>query len=276
LEQTAKRISSKTGVPVEEVEMLHVYQDLDNDDEKSASSKVEVAYRNATRSLPDDPQGRDVLTAVRESCTFADIPEPVSGMLRSAMIGIVCEESRFDSNRTSHKKAQGLFQIMPNVATKYNHDHEVPEAEQGSFENLIAIVSDHVKTCYDQITKKLDVHLSYFTHLYFNDNEALMQKYLLLPLIINAYNGGQERIIDMVTWYTDNYPDSLSATEIFDTGVPPSGYDVYFGMVYEAARQQGVKKFGSDSSNYVEKVLGWERAFADYEARAVDSRVARL
>ena len=195
-------------------------------------------------------------------------------MLEPAMIGIAAEESRFTQTKVSPAGATGVLQIMPKVAAKYAENNYLENFDISDLSDQILVAVDHVETCYRLLTKNLKEELAYFTEIYFNGNTASMEKYLLVPLVINAYNCGQERVIDLVDWFTDVYINPDKAAEILDSEKKLSGYDVYQAMAYAAPVEKAVNRFGDDSSNYVEKVIGWQRAFEAYEVRQLEIQLA--
>jgi len=80
-------------------------------------------------------------------------------------------------------------------------------------------------------------------------------------------------MIAVVQWFLNSFPDSQSAAAILDQDATLSGYDVFQAIVYQCDLEDGVPRFGDDSSNYVEKVMGWQRAFLDHEAKLVAVKV---
>jgi hypothetical protein len=264
-------ISEQLGIPTAEIGMLHVYQDLAKTNQEHMQSQIESVYQNAVN--PGEG-GESVVSILQRECKFQNIPPHIAAMLEPAMTGIAAEESRFTQTKVSPAGATGVLQIMPKVAAKYAENNHLENFDISDLSNQILVAVDHVETCYRLLTKNLKEELAYFTEQYFNGNTASMEKYLLVPLILNSYNVGQNRMIEVVEWFADAYFEPKDASEIFDTKAPLSGYDLYQAMVYAADEKDAVKKFGDDSSNYVEKVMGWQRAFETYEVQQLVTQLA--
>lgn len=264
-------ISEQRKIPVAEIGMLHVYQDLAKTSQEHMQSQVESVYQNA---VTPGEGGESIVSILQRECKFQNIPPHIAAMLEPAMIGIAAEESRFTQTKVSPAGATGVLQIMPEVAAKYAENNHLENFDISDLSNQILVAVDHVETCYRLLTKNLEEELAYFTEVYFNGNTASMEKYLLVPLVINAYNCGQERVIDLVEWFTDVYINPDKAAEILDSEKKLSGYDVYQAMAYAAPVEKAVNRFGDDSSNYVEKVIGWQRAFEAYEVRQLEIQLA--
>ncbi len=260
-------ISEQTGIPPAEINMLSVYLDLDNADQENFTSRVEMAYNNATRVVAEDVFGRDALTIIREETHFENIPDAVAQYLKPHIVGIACEESRFDANKTSLEEAVGFMQTMPDVFEKYKIEHNLPDLDPRNLVEQLPVGLQHIEVSYLELVDKLDIELAYITQLYFNGNSASMEKYFLTPCIIGSYNFGQARMIKVVQWFLQNYPEPESAVTALDQTESLSGYDVFFAMTHQCALQNGVDKFGDESSTYVSKVMGWTQAFSNYEDR---------
>lgn len=260
-----KYISEQTGVPTSEIGMLHVYLDLDNNDQENFSSRVEMVYANATTIVPEDKFGRDALAIIREESKFTVIPENISQLLLSHLVGIASEESRFDAGKTSPKGAVGFVQTMPDVFEAYKKQHNLPNLNPRNLIDQLPVGLQHIEVSYQELVSNLDIELAYIVRTYFDGQTDLMEKYFLVPLIINSYNAGQDRMIDVVRWFLDNYPDPESTMDLVGEREPLSGYDVFFAMTHQCALEKGVSRFGPDASTYVSKVMGWTKAFTDFE-----------
>lgn len=267
-------ISSKTGIPESDIEMLHVYQDLDKDSEANFESRIEMVYHNATTQVPGDMYGRDAITIIREESQFSHIPEDISSLLLPHIVGIAAEESRFDANKTSSAGAVGFVQTMPEVFEKYKKQHNLPNLNPRNLVDQLPVGIQHIEVSYIELMENLDIELAYIARTYFNGNVASMEKYFLVPCIINSYNAGQDRMINVVRWFLDNYPDPESTMDLLGQDEPLTGYDVFFAMTHQCALEKGVDRFGSDASTYVQKVMGWTQAFEDYEEKQQGIQIA--
>ncbi len=268
-------ISSQLGIPVSEIEMLHVHLDLDSTRAEHMNSKVELAYANATTPLESDSKGRDPLTILREETHFTKIPSRVAEEFTPYMVGIASEESRFDANKTNKRSgARSIMQTMPWVVEQYKVEHSEPNLDAENLEDQLKVSSEHIETTYRELTENLDLELYNITQDYFKGNTASMEKYFLIPLMINSYNSGQDRLIDVVRWFFSAYPEPQSTAELIGQEEQLSGYDVFFAMIHQCAKENSVEGFGPESSTYVSKVMGWTLAFSDYEKKQQEVQIA--
>ena len=268
-------ISSQRGIPVSEIEMLHVHLDLDSTRAEHMNSKVELAYANATTPLESDSKGRDPLTILRNETHFTKIPTRVAEEFTPYLIGIASEESRFDANKTNKRSgARSIMQTMPWVVDRYKEEHSEPNLDAGNLEDQLKVSIEHIETTYRELTENLEDQLEYLARVYFGGNTASMEKYILVPLMIGSYNTGQDRIINVVQWFLDTYPEPESTAELLGQKEPLTGYDVFLAMTYQCAKEKAVEGFGTESSTYVSKVMGWTQAFSEYEKKQKEVQVA--
>ena len=269
-------ISQERGIPISEIEIRHVYLDLDSTRAEHMNSKVELAYANATTPLESDSQGRDPLTILRTETHFSKLPERVAEEFTPYLIGIASEESRFDANKINKESgASSILQTMPWVVEKYKKEHAEPNLDARNLEDQLKVSVEHIETTYRELSENLDLELAYIGRVYFGGNTASMEKYLLVPLMIGSYNAGQERIIKVVQWFLNKYPETESTAELLGQDEPISGYDVFFAMMHQCAKEEAVDRFGDDSSTYVSKVMGWTKAFTEYEKKQLQAEQNR-
>lgn len=267
-------ISRETGIPESDIEMLHVYQDLDKESEANFESRIEMVYYNATTVVPQDMHGRDAVTIIREESKFEHIPPSMSEYLLPHLVGIAAEESRFDASKTSPDGAVGFVQTMPWVFEAYKKKHKLPDLDPRNLVDQLPVGLQHIEVSYLELVEKLDLELVNITNTFFNGNYASMEKYFLAPLVINSFNAGQDRMIAVVQWFSENYPDQESVAELIPGGAQPTGYDVFFAMTHQCALENGVESFGPQASTYVAKVMGWTKAYEDYEQKQKGIQIA--
>jgi hypothetical protein len=267
-------ISSELGIPVADISMLHVYQDLSSTRAEHMQSRVELVYANATVPLETDPEGRDAITILRLETNFTQLPPPVEDEFMPYLIGIAAEESRFDANKTSKAGAVGILQTMPATFEGYWGEELLANRDPRNLVDQLPASINHIETSYLELQKNLEIELAHITQFYFDGNRASMEKYFLVPVMINSYNAGQQRMIEVVRWFFSTYPDPESVAELLGQDEPPSGYDLFFVMTYQCAKEKAVARFGPEASVYVEKVMGWETAVKDYENKQKKIRIA--
>jgi hypothetical protein len=258
-------ISDELGVPASDISMLHVYQDLVSTRAEHMESRVELVYANATTSLETDPEGRDALTILRLETNFTQLPPRVEDEFAPYLIGIAAEESRFDANKTSKAGAVGILQTMPATFEGYWGEELLASRDPRNLIDQLPASINHIETSYLELQENLDIELAHITEFYFDGNRASMEKYFLIPLMINSYNAGQQRMIDVVRWFFETYPDPESVAELLGQDELLSGYDLFFVMTHQCAKEKAVDRFGPEASVYVGKVMGWETAVKDFE-----------
>ncbi len=267
-------IGQQLNIPTSDINMLHVYQDLSSTRAEHMNSRVELVYENATTSLESDSKRRDALTIIRTEANFINLPQRVEEEFTPYLIGIAAEESRFDANKTSRSGAIGTLQTMPTTFEGYKKEHNLPNLDPRNLSDQLPASIQHIEISYSELTEKLDVELAYITNVYFDGNRASMEKYFLVPLMINAYNAGQQRMIEVVQWFLNTYPEPESTADLIGQDEPLTGYDLYFAMTYQCAKEKAVEGFGSETSVYVSKVMGWTPAFLKYEKEQQEVQMA--
>lgn len=267
-------ISQQLNIPTSDIYMLHVYQDLSSTRAEHMNSRVELVYENAITPLENDSEGRDVLTIIRTEANFINLPQRVEEEFIPYLVGIAAEESRFDANKTSKSGAVGLLQTMSTTFEGYKYEHNLPNLDPRNLSDQLPASIQHIEISYLELTEKLDIELAYITNEYFDGNRASMEKYFLVPLMINSYNAGQQRMIEVVRWFLDTYPEPESTADLLGQAEPLTGYDLYFAMTYQCAKEKAVDGFGPESSVYTSKVMGWENAFAEYEKEQQEVQMA--
>ncbi|MES2749716.1 MAG: transglycosylase SLT domain-containing protein [Patescibacteria group bacterium] len=267
-------IGKQLDIPTSDINMLHVYQDLSSTRAEHMNSKVELVYDNATTPLETDPQGRDALSIIRLETNFTQLTPRVEEEFTPYLIGLAAEESRFDANKTSKAGAVGLLQTMPRTFEGYIKEHNLPHLDPRNLLDQLPVGVQHIETSYTKLAEDLDLELAYITKVYFDGNTASMEKYFLVPLMINSYNAGQRRMTEVVRWFLENYPEPESTAELVGQTEPLSGYDVFFAMIHQCAKEKGVEAYGPEASTYVSKVMGWTQAFSDYEKKQQEVQMA--
>ena len=267
-------IGQQLNISTSDINMLHVYQDLNRTKDEHMNSGVESVYNNATTPLESDPDGRDALTIIRTEANFINLPQRVEEEFTPYLIGIAAEESRFDANKTSKSGAIGTLQTMPTTFEGYKKEHNLPNLNPLNLSDQLPASMQHIEISYLELTENLDNELKYITNVYFDGNTASMEKYFLVPLMINSYNAGQARMIEVVQWFLNTYPEPESTADLIEQDEQLLGYDLFFAMIYECAKEKAVNGFRLESSRYVPGVIGWEKAFNEHEKKQQELQVA--
>ena len=267
-------VGQQLDIPTSDINMLHVYQDLSSARAEHMNSRVELVYQNATTPLESDLEGRDALTIMRTETNFINLPQRVEEEFTPYLIGIAAEESRFDANKTSKSGAIGILQTMPTTFEGYTKEHNLPNLDPRNLSDQLPASMQHIEISYLELTENLDNELKYITNVYFDGNTASMEKYFLVPLMINSYNAGQARMIEVVQWFLNTYPEPESTADLIGQDEQLLGYDLFFVMTHRCAQEKAVNGFGLESSRYVSGVMGWEKAFTKYEEKQQELQMA--
>ncbi len=190
---------------------------------------------------------------VRENVVFDDdVPEIVQTELRRLLPGLCAQESGFDNSVTSRVGARGIFQFMPTTWSG-NGDDPGLGMDPEQIHSLRAQV-EAAGRYFSMIYRRLQAHIGaenwQLVRSWFSSDEAFEQ-YLVVPLMVNAYNAGSRRMADVVNTFIAAHgevtaaPDSLALYfAIADFGRSQSegvlaAYDVaaqqYFARVAAAA-----------------------------------------
>lgn len=254
-------LSHETGIPADEIFIRHVYLDLKKDEDEDTQSRIEMVYRNANMVVPGLEEPVSVSEFITTHLDLSSLDLVVAEEFRPYIVGIAAEESRFKNDKTSTVGAVGMLQTMPDTVLGYMEENGIETLDPRDITEQIKVASYHIEKTYTYLRDELWVELDAITQAYFAGDELMMKKYFFVPLIINAYNAGQGRMKQVVQEFLKNYIGAEAATEALGVTMPLTGYDVFFAMSHLVAREELVPRYLEDASTYVEKVIGWKRAF---------------
>ncbi|MDX9970370.1 MAG: hypothetical protein RBS56_00480 [Candidatus Gracilibacteria bacterium] len=191
------------------------------------------------------------------------------------VFGLVPLESGYDQNASSGV-AHGLFQIKENVAQGLLKNAQ----SKGFLTDLKKINIHHLNTIrcsatlapfhFDATYKWLVDNLGP-SHDYFK----LDQKVQLL-MLLQAYNNGQGRAVQIIKYFFEKFPNEFrDGFEYFNSNIPSEFFDkngklkpdFHFFMITEyfkgrnAGEKNTTKRYGSDSHQYLAKILAYHYLF---------------
>ncbi len=258
-----EKIAAKTGVPVEEIDMHHVYLDILKEKYQSFEHKVDVAKYYAEQVVPGDPAGRTLYEVVRDDVPLDGLPPSIEPQMKRLMLGIAAEESRFNKNKKSPMDARGVLQTMEDTEEGYRKKHNLESLDPTDILMQVEVAGMHIETSYRELFNSAEAELNYIKDTFFGGDETQFETCFVVPALVNAYNAGARRIAEVITWFVNEVKEGrLSALTPPD--MPnPAGFDVYMVMVHACAKAKAVKRFGSDASQYTEKVYAWAVSMQD-------------
>lgn len=156
------------------------------------------------------------------------------------------QESQFNNDAVSPRNARGIFQFMPGTWQELGHRAE----DIASLPKQISSVDRHMRQIYRKITGSQTTASLEKIKTYFS-SEREFRKNFLLPVLLNSYNSGQGRMVDVINWFADHH-----ISEHIPLGTRFEGKDLYHLMTHTAALSDHSLTSGyqRDSSEYVERI----------------------
>ena len=165
---------------------------------------------------------------------------------------LAAQESQFNNDAESVVHARGIFQFIPSTWTGYGHSpHDI-----ASLPKQVAGVDRHMREAYATLTGNEARTSLQKIETYFG-SPTEFRKNFLLPVLINSYNSGPTRMVQVIHWFVNVYmPGRISETATF------AGKDLYHLMTHTAALADSATTSGYElvsgyrkhSSEYVERI----------------------
>ncbi len=258
-----EKIAAKTGVPVEEIDMHHVYLDILKEKYKSFEHKVDVAKYYAEQVVPGDPAGRTLYEVVRDDVPLDGLPPSIEPQMKRLMLGIAAEESRFNKNKVSPMDARGVLQTMEDTEKGYRKKHKLESLDPTDILMQVGVAGMHIETSYRELFNSAGTELQYIKDTFFDGDETKFETCFVVPALVNAYNAGARRVSEVITWFVNEVKESRLSSLTPPDISNPAGFDVYMVMVHACSNAKAVKRFGPDASQYTEKVYAWAVSMQD-------------
>jgi hypothetical protein len=217
-------------------------------------SYLDAVLANARKPAEGDPQGRDMITYVREEVMAESPLSPsIQKELEFLMPGLAGQESRYNMQAVSSANAMGVFQFLPSTWQARGNDPEkilVFREQTRAAAAYMAYIHDFL---WDRRAEEFD----YIRDEFFDGDQAAFEKYFLVPCIVNSYNTGVGRMSAVVDWFSD-LPVGTEEGFAEEYGYYDEyGYDLYYIMTKRAAEEDEVyllDAYGPDSSQYFERI----------------------
>jgi len=247
------RLSAESGLPPDEITMLHVYQDLQGYPE--GYSRIDVVGKNGlTPIAPDDTRTR--MAYLFESFQINNVPEDISHMVRDFILGLAAEESRFNPDVESAAGAMGILQTMPDTTAQYE-EKTGTRVNPRDLREQIHVAEYQFEVTYFHFQNELSEEFAQITDNFFDGDIEAFNRYFLVPLMINAYNAGQGTMTKVVEEFFAQYTEKAAVAELLKVD-ELHGYDLYLAMSKTTAAEGWVGNYGQDSSSYFFDVAGFQ------------------
>jgi hypothetical protein len=185
----------------------------------------------------------------------AEVPEDMRTHLSRLLPGLAAEESQFNSAIRSGAGAVGVLQFMP--ATWHELGYQ-PE-QMNSFVTQTEAIGKDVTSKYRHITSHAVPELAHIKAEYFNDDESDFNRHFLLPVLLNSYNSGQSRMVNVIRHLVQRCPTRSALEQAVGPHTNGLGMDAYQHMTFLASRPVGhdhaVSGYGRQSSQYVAQIF---------------------
>ncbi len=211
---------------------------------------------------------------------FQRIPEPVRQRLSKIVPGQVAQESKFDNGLVNPRsRARTVWQIIPDVYAKEAKETATTMASLKTSTKVAFYNYERIYTVFKNGVEIPDLNID----VEGLDFEAFKRRFglsedqwnnFLALAMLNAYNTGERRMLEIMHWFKDNF--SLSDVAQIENQTELG----LFSMMADLARTSGkFSRYGEESNEYVFKSLGAAKslshtnrlAFAEIDA--VDSPV---
>ncbi len=134
--------------------------------------------------------------------------------LRRLIVGLCAQESNFNNGLVSASDARGIFQILLEVWEK---DYELAEEDFKSLDKQIEVAGKHLSRMYARMQDKAGALAMQQLRAVHGDEEVL-QTEVLVPLTLNSYNAGPDRVGEAVRKYFEipaNRDKRLTGRDLF-------------------------------------------------------------
>ena len=180
---------------------------------------------------------------IEEHIQFKEtVPPVVQSELRRIIPGLCAQESNFNNNSLSRSGAQGIFQFMPATWGDYN-ETTIAEGTQ-SLEAQVRSAGEFFSDLY----RRVQIHAGEeaMRKLLATLDEETIQKDILVPLTINAYNAGAGLIGEAVKRYVE--------THTIDRKL--SGKDIFLAVAdFAQQNEEGVlSRYANEAREYVPRI----------------------
>ncbi|HEY0964537.1 MAG TPA: transglycosylase SLT domain-containing protein [Candidatus Paceibacterota bacterium] len=164
-------------------------------------SYIDIVNHYALRKTPET-DGLTVREYIEENIAFKpNVPPAVAEELRRLIPGLCAQESNFNNESVSRSGARGMFQFMPATWGDYAPEGETIEKGVASLARQVENAGAFFSDLYLQVQHHAgEATIEKLRTLY---GEEVLQRDILVPLIINAYNAGGALMGEALRMYVE-------------------------------------------------------------------------
>lgn len=174
-----------------------------------------------------------------------NVPATAKAELILLIPGLAAQESHFNNASESGVGAQGIFQFMPDTWRDFGYTPE----DIRFLSKQVEAAGKYFSRAHVFFQNNAGQALSRAQQEYFNGSQEEFEKNFLAPLLLNSYNSGPGRMVSVIKWFTDHYPNRESLERLIGTHPEGFGKDVYQALTRQAIGN--IPGYGQDSSQYV-------------------------
>lgn len=169
------------------------------------------------------------------------VPPVVEAELRRLLPGLCAQESKFNAAVTSAVGARGIFQFMPSTWEQYGGSEE----GYGSLTEQVAVAGRFISDLYQDVQHYIGESGMQTLAARCGDR-TLLERDVLVPLVVNAYNAGARRVGEGVKHFLDTQ----------DTTDLPVGPDMFLVLAdHMRESDEGVMdRYGTHAREYVPRI----------------------
>jgi hypothetical protein len=174
------------------------------------------------------------------------LPDGVKERLILISYGVAATESQFDASKESPKKAKGIWQIVPDTMEEYGYDKD-EIINYRSLKTSTEVAKKHFVKIYKYIESHVKEELEWIRSEFGFSQEEL-ENYFLFPCMINAYNTGQGRMVEVIQWFAQNYDREKLTRRV--GSYEKYGYDLFIHMTRFCLEEKSVDGYRRHSREY--------------------------
>ena len=164
-----------------------------------------MVRENMTQTVINDPKKRTRAAYLTDNFSRVTGDATIDTFFKTHIVGLVAGESGFHNGLESNAGAIGMLQLMPWTISnqKVNPKKYTQEAVQKDFTKQVELAKNLMTEDY----KVLKKYITPVANQYFSGNEDDAKKFLIAPLIFNAYNTGSPNIMKALGGFLKEYPN---------------------------------------------------------------------
>lgn len=254
-------VADKYNVDVDSLQLVHITEEFEQalkSDDPVLIAKIrnhEITHvldlMHYYADIPaSETDGRDKITYIEEELLFTepDITPLMASELRSLVPALCAKESLFKDRQMNTDGAQGIAQFKTltwnglkigeyGKSQPFTKQVEAIGLQFGQIHREL-VMNDRINEMYTQI------------ETLFVSRESF-EKYFWVPLMINAYNAGADRMKKVV----ENFMEKYLIDDLRNQFAPVDGMDLFYAMSKSAVKN-GVEGYVEDAPKYNGYIYG--------------------